>query len=56
MEHISKNYESLENKVYNIPREIDEEVARLKLKTMGVEIDGLTASQEKYLTDWKEGT
>jgi adenosylhomocysteinase len=47
---------SLENKVYPVPREIDEGIALLKLKTMGVRIDRLTAEQKKYLSDWKEGT
>lgn len=47
---------SLENKVYPVPREIDEGIALLKLKTMGVRIDRLTAEQKKYLSDWQEGT
>jgi adenosylhomocysteinase len=47
---------SLEKKVYPVPREIDEEIARLKLKTLGVRIDRLTVEQKKYLSDWKEGT
>jgi len=47
---------SLENKVYPVPKNIDEDIARLKLKTLGVRIDKLTAEQKKYLTDWKEGT
>jgi adenosylhomocysteinase len=56
LEYLSKNHESLENNVYEVPREIDEEVARLKLRTLGIDIDSLTASQKDYLTDWKEGT
>ena len=47
---------SLENKVYPVPREIDEGIARLKLKTMGVRIDRLSADQKRYLSDWQEGT
>jgi len=47
---------SLERKVYPVPRKIDEEIARLKLKTLGVKIDKLTPEQKKYLSDWKEGT
>jgi len=39
-----------------VPREIDEEIARLKLETMGVEIDRLTDEQAKYLASWNEGT
>ena len=47
---------SLERKVYPVPREIDEEIARLKLETMGVTIDQLTEEQAKYLASWDEGT
>src|SRR6266700_983477 len=47
---------SLEKKVYPVPREIDEEIARLKLETMGVDIDKLTEEQAKYLASWNEGT
>jgi adenosylhomocysteinase len=47
---------SLERRVYPVPREIDEEIARLKLETMGVTIDQLTEEQEKYLASWDEGT
>jgi adenosylhomocysteinase len=39
-----------------VPTEIDEEIARLKLETMGVDIDKLTAEQAKYLASWDEGT
>jgi adenosylhomocysteinase len=42
--------------VHEIPREIDEMVARMKLKTMGIGIDSLTAGQKKYLSSWDEGT
>ena len=48
--------EKLEPRVYEVPRRIDEAVARLKLEGMGLEIDTLTERQEKYLTSWKEGT
>jgi adenosylhomocysteinase len=47
---------SLEKKVYDVPNEIDREVARLKLETMGVRIDELTAEQRAYLEGWEEGT
>ncbi|MFL6018603.1 MAG: adenosylhomocysteinase, partial [Gaiellaceae bacterium] len=47
---------SLERKVYVVPEEIDKEIARLKLETMGVEIDELTEEQAKYLASWDEGT
>ena len=46
----------LESKVYPVPAEIDKEIARLKLATMGVEIDQLTEEQAKYLASWDEGT
>ncbi|MEM2093387.1 MAG: adenosylhomocysteinase [Candidatus Bathyarchaeia archaeon] len=48
--------EKLPPKVYNVPREIDEEVARLKLEAMNVKIDKLTEEQKKYLTSWEMGT
>ena len=46
----------LEKSVHPVPREIDEEIAALKLGTMGAGIDRLTAAQRKYLADWREGT
>jgi adenosylhomocysteinase len=46
----------LEHRVYDVPREIDAEIARLKLETMGVEIDRLTPAQEEYLSSWTVGT
>ena len=46
----------LERKVYVVPTEIDEEIARLKLETMGVAIDTLTEEQARYLASWDEGT
>jgi len=55
-EYMVKNKGKLEIKVHQVPEEIDKEVARLKLKAMGVEIDSLTAEQEKYLSSWEEGT
>jgi adenosylhomocysteinase len=48
--------EKLEPRVHDVPREIDATVARLKLESMGVEIDRLTSHQEKYMKSWKEGT
>ena len=55
-EHMVKYGKSLEKKVYPVPEEIDREIARLKLKSMGVRIDTLTAAQEKYMHSWEEGT
>jgi len=55
-EFVVKNAKKLEKKVYPVPEEIDKEIARLKLKAMGVKIDKLTPAQEKYLASWHEGT
>ncbi|MFA6098528.1 MAG: adenosylhomocysteinase [Patescibacteria group bacterium] len=55
-EYISKNYKKLENKVYSVPRNIDENIAKLKLQTMKVNIDKLTPEQKKYLASWEIGT
>jgi adenosylhomocysteinase len=55
-EYMVKKGRSLERKVYVVPREIDLEIARLKLGSMGVEIDDLTREQESYLTSWRHGT
>ena len=56
MEYIVKNKGKLEVKVHDVPEDIDKEVARLKLKAMGISIDTLTAEQKKYLAGWQEGT
>jgi adenosylhomocysteinase len=55
-EYAVQNASSLEAKVYPVPTAIDEEIARLKLLTMGVEIDRLSEEQAKYLASWDEGT
>ncbi len=55
-EYIVKEGKKLENIVYSVPEEIDKEVARLKLKSMGVEIDELTEEQKEYLSSWEMGT
>ncbi|BAL99814.1 MULTISPECIES: adenosylhomocysteinase [Caldilinea] len=55
-EYILKHGRELERKVYDVPEEIDREIARLKLKAMGVEIDTLTPEQEAYLNEWTLGT
>jgi adenosylhomocysteinase len=54
--YIFKNGKNMENKVYRIPEEIDQEIARFKLGAMGIKIDVLTAEQEVYLNSWQEGT
>jgi adenosylhomocysteinase len=55
-EWVVQNAASLERTVYVVPEEIDDEIARLKLATMGVSIDQLTEEQAKYLASWDEGT
>ncbi len=55
-EYIAKNYENLKPKVYPVPEEIDYRVAKLKLKSMGTEIDELTDEQRRYLEEWRVGT
>ena len=55
-EYAVQHATSLEKKVYPVPVEIDEEIARLKLETMGIRIDQLTEEQAKYLASWDEGT
>jgi adenosylhomocysteinase len=56
LEHLSLHHERMEPKVYNVPDELDDTVARIKLRTMGVNIDELTDAQRKYLSGWEEGT
>jgi adenosylhomocysteinase len=55
-EYVVGNAATLERKVYPVPEEIDQDIARLKLETMGVGIDVLTEEQAKYLASWDEGT
>ncbi len=55
-EYIVQHADELENTVYGVPQPIDKEIARLKLKAMGIEIDVLTPEQAHYLASWQEGT
>ena len=55
-EYLVKNHEKLENRVYPVPRDIDIQVANLKLRGLGLKIDHLSDDQIKYENDWKEGT
>lgn len=55
-EYIVKNSKKLEKRVYKVPEDIDAQIARLKLQTLGVTIDKLTAEQEHYLSSWNIGT
>jgi adenosylhomocysteinase len=54
--YMTQNYKELKNEVYNVPHEIDSEIAMIKLRSMGVTIDTLTEEQIKYVTGWEEGT
>jgi len=56
LEYMVQSKGKLENKVYPVPDDIDKQVARLKLDSMGISIDTLTPEQERYLTSWQEGT
>ncbi|BDC19070.1 adenosylhomocysteinase [Acidianus sp. HS-5] len=56
VEYIYNNKDKLEVKVYNVPEEIDEKVASLKLKGMGIEIEQMTEEQKEYMKQWKYGT
>ena len=55
-EFMAKNYTNLQNDVYVVPKDIDEEVGKLKLSSMGIEIDTLTEEQKIYLNSWDVGT
>ena len=55
-EYVASQYQNLEKKVYVVPRDIDDEIGRLKLLSMGIEIDKLTDEQEIYLNSWNVGT
>ncbi|MGH9611832.1 MAG: adenosylhomocysteinase, partial [Bryobacteraceae bacterium] len=55
-EFMMKNHASLENRVYSVPEDLDKQVAKMKLESMGIKIDHLTPEQEAYLAGWSEGT
>ena len=55
-EYICRNGKKLNNDVYGVPEDIDRMIADLKLKSMGIKIDTLTAEQKKYLSSWEMGT
>ncbi len=55
-EYIKDHGAELEAKVYSVPEDIDQHIAKLKLESMGIKIDTLTAEQEKYLHSWEMGT
>ena len=56
LEYMARNADSLTNRVYSVPEEIDKDIALLKLEAMGVKIDTLTPEQVTYLNSWEEGT
>ncbi len=56
VEYLVRRREKLAPGVYDVPRELDEQVARLKLASMGIRIDELTEEQQRYLSSWEEGT
>jgi adenosylhomocysteinase len=55
-EFVAKNAGGLERKVYAVPKDLDMEVARLKLASLGIDIDTLTEEQKRYLSSWEMGT
>ena len=56
IEYLAKNRDRMECKVYTVPEEMDNEIARIKLKTMGVAIDELSDEQKRYMSGWESGT
>lgn len=56
VEYMLANHSKLDQQVYDVPKAIDREISRLKLLSMGMQIDKLTPEQEKYLSSWQEGT
>jgi adenosylhomocysteinase len=56
VKYLIEQHASLQKRVYPVPLDLDREIARMKLESMGVKIDKLTAEQEKYLASWSEGT
>jgi adenosylhomocysteinase len=56
VEYLVRSHQTLKKKVYEVPQEIDREIARMKLQSMGIQIDQLTGEQEHYLASWEMGT
>jgi adenosylhomocysteinase len=56
LEYLLTSGEPLENRVYSVPEDLDREIARLKLDSMGITIDQLTEEQKRYLASWEAGT
>lgn len=55
-EYLVRHHQTLQQKVYPVPQAIDQEIARMKLLSMGIRIDQLTQEQERYLASWEQGT
>ncbi|HYA01408.1 MAG TPA: adenosylhomocysteinase [Candidatus Binatia bacterium] len=55
-EYVARHHQELETRVYDVPEQIDREVAALKLRSMGIAIDALTEEQGRYLASWESGT
>ncbi|MCL4332084.1 MAG: adenosylhomocysteinase [Candidatus Thermoplasmatota archaeon] len=55
-EYLVKHHGDMESKVYEVPREIDNEVAMIKLRSLGIKLDNLSSEQLEYMNSWKEGT
>lgn len=56
IEYVAKNWKRMDRSVYPIPEEMDREIAKIKLRTLGVSIDELSDEQKRYITGWEEGT
>jgi adenosylhomocysteinase len=54
--YLQRHASDLNHLVYSVPEDVDQEIARIKLEAMGIDIDVLTPQQEKYLNSWEEGT
>ena len=54
--HLAAHAKGMKPRVHPVPPSLDEKVARLKLRTMGIRIDSLSRDQQKYLASWEEGT
>ena len=55
-EYLVKNHQNMENRVYDVPNDIDSEIAKAELRSMNVKIDELTKEQREYFSDWRAGT
>jgi adenosylhomocysteinase len=55
-EYVVKNHEQMENRVYDVPEDLDASIAKLKLEAIGVAVDELTEEQQTYLNSWTMGT